>query len=38
MHDAIDAAIDDYFDGLTVATKPADLGQGYGVCTTAAAS
>ena len=38
MHDAIDAAIDDYFDGLTVATKPADLGQGYGVCTTAAAT
>ena len=38
MHDAIDAAIDDYFDGLTVATKPADLGQGYGVCTTDAAT
>ena len=38
MHDAIDAAIDDYFDGLTVATKPADLGQGYGVCPTAAAT
>lgn len=38
MNAAITAAINAYFDGLTVATKPADFGQGYGVCTTAAAT
>ena len=38
MNAAITAAINTYFDGLTVATKPADLGQGYGVCSTAAAT
>lgn len=32
----IDAAVADYFNGLTVATKPEVLGGGHGVCDTAA--
>ena len=34
----IDAAIDAYFEGLTVTTKPEDIGGGIGVCSTAAAT
>lgn len=33
----IDAAINDYFDDLTVATKPEDIGGGIGTCFTGAA-